>query len=124
MQGEEALTAREQEILYSIVRSYIQTGEPVSSRAISRRRSQRLSPASIRNAMANLADDGYLSQPHTSAGRIPTEKAFRCYVRSLAARPMPFAEAARVRAELIGEDSVGGRLERSSRMLTEMTLNV
>ena len=65
MHGEETLNAREQEILHSIVRSYIQTGEPVSSRTIARRRHQALSPASIRNVMADLADEGYLSQPHT-----------------------------------------------------------
>src|SRR5580765_5623265 len=85
MQGEGTLTAREQEILHSLVRAYIQTGEPVSSRSIARRRNQSLSPASIRNVMADLADEGYLSQPHTSAGRVPTEKAFRFYVRSLTA---------------------------------------
>ena len=124
MRGEEALSAREQEILQSIVRSYIQTGEPVSSRAIARRRNRPLSPASIRNVMADLADEGYLSQPHTSAGRVPTEKAFRSYVKSLTARPMTSADAARVRAELSEEDSVEGRLGRTSRILTEMTLNV
>src|SRR5713101_4241497 len=110
MQGEAALTAREQEILQSIVRAYIQTGEPVSSRSIARRRNQPLSPASIRNVMADLADEGYLSQPHTSAGRVPTEKAFRCYVKSLTARPMATADAARVRAELIEQDTVEGQL--------------
>ena len=124
MFGEAALSPREQEILQSIVRAYIQTGEPVSSRAISRRRTQALSAASIRNVMADLADGGYLSQPHTSAGRVPTEKAFRCYVRSLAARPIGAKDAERVRAELIGEDTMGGRLERSSRILTEWTLHV
>jgi|SRR5579864_344673 len=124
MQGDAALNAREQEILHSIVRTYIQTGEPVSSHSLAQRRSRPLSPASIRNVMADLADEGYLSQPHTSAGRVPTEKAFRCYVQSLAARPMSPADAARVHAELIGEDSVEGRLECSSRILTEMTLNV
>jgi heat-inducible transcriptional repressor len=124
MHGEETLNARELEILHSIVRSYIQTGEPVSSRTIARRRHQSLSPASIRNVMADLADEGYLSQPHTSAGRVPTEKAFRCYVRSLTTRPMNGIEAERVRAELSEEGTVEGRLERSSRMLTEITLNV
>ena len=124
MHGEETLNAREQEILHSIVRSYIQTGEPVSSRTIARRRHQSLSPASIRNVMADLADGGYLSQPHTSAGRVPTEKAFRCYVRSLTTRPVNGIEAERVRAELSEEGTVEGRLGRSSRMLTEITLNV
>lgn len=124
MPDEGALNPREQEILQSIVRAYIQTGEPVSSRAIARRRSQPLGAASIRNVMAELTDEGYLSQPHTSAGRVPTEKAFRCYVRSITTRPLGTAEAQRLRAELIEEDTVEGRLERSSRMLTEWTLNV
>ena len=83
------MTGRDQEILNSIVRAYIETGEPVGSRTISKRRQDGLSPASIRNAMADLEDEGYLSQPHTSAGRMPTEKAFRFYVRSLVAGRMP-----------------------------------
>ena len=124
MPDEGALNPREQEILQSIVRAYIQTGEPVSSRAIARRRSQPLGAASIRNVLAELTDVGDLSQPHTSAGRVPTEKAFRCYVRSITTRPLGTAEAQRLRAELIEEDTVEGRLERSSRMLTEWTLNV
>jgi heat-inducible transcriptional repressor len=124
MQGEGTLTAREQEILHSIVRSYIITGEPVSSRTIAWRRHRALSPASIRNVMAELAEEGYLEQPHTSAGRVPTEKAFRCYVSSLNTRPMARADAERVRAELSEQDTVERRLERSSRILTEMTLQV
>src|SRR5258705_4899454 len=119
--GEEALTGRAQEILNSIVRAYIETGEPVGSRTVSKRRSDGLSPASIRNAMADLADEGYLSQPHTSAGRLPTEKAFRFYVRSLAARRIPIAAAQRVRAELSELDSMEARVERSSHILTELT---
>ena len=109
MPGERALNAREQEILHSIVRAYIQTGEPVSSRSIARRRSNALSPASIRNVMADLADEGYLSQPHTSAGRLPTDKAFRCYVKSLTARPMAAADAARVYNELMGQGTLDGQ---------------
>ena len=124
MRDEPALNARAHEILSSIVRSYIQTGEPVSSGSLSRRRNQQLSPATIRNVMADLAEEGYLSQPHTSAGRVPTEKAFRCYVKSLTARPIAAAEAERVRAELTVEDTVEGRVERTSRILMELTLNV
>ena len=85
MRTDAPLNFRYQEILTSIVRAYIDTGEPVGSRTISKTRHNTLSPASIRNVMADLADEGYLSQPHTSAGRIPTEKAFRFYVRSLTA---------------------------------------
>src|SRR5215471_17547314 len=118
------LNFRYQEILNTIVRAYIETGEPVGSRTISRMPQSTLSPASIRNVMADLSEEGYLEQPHTSAGRVPTEKAFRSYVRSLSARPMPRADAERVRAELCEEDTVEGRLERSSRILTELTLQV
>src|SRR5579863_10779004 len=121
---DDGLTGRTQEILNSIVRAYIETGEPVGSRTISKRRHDGLSPASSRNAMSDLADEGYLSQPHTSAGRIPTEKAFRYYVGSLAAGRFPTAEAQRVRAELSEADTVEGRVERSSHILTQLTHNV
>src|SRR5947199_7941704 len=124
MQGEGSLTGRNQEILSSIVRAYIETGEPVGSRTISKRRQDGLSPASVRNAMADLADEGYLSQPHTSAGRMPTEKAFRFYVRSLVAGRMPTAAAQRVRAEMSEVDTMEARIERSSHILTELTHNV
>jgi heat-inducible transcriptional repressor len=118
------LTGRNQEILSSIVREYIETGEPVGSRTVSKRRRDGLSPASIRNAMADLEDEGFLSQPHTSAGRMPTEKAFRFYVRSLVAGRMPTAAAQRVRAELSEVNTMEARVERSSHILTELTHNV
>src|SRR5947208_12988194 len=124
MRGEGSLTGRNQEVLSAIIRAYIETGEPVGSRTISNRRRDGLSPASIRNAMADLADEGYLSQPHTSAGRVPTEKAFRFYVRSLAAGRMPTAAAQRVHAELKDLESLQARIERSSHILTELTRNV
>src|SRR6478736_2345911 len=124
MQGPDALTGRNQEILSSIVREYIETGEPVGSRTVSKRRRDGLSPASIRNAMADLEDEGFLSQPHTSAGRMPTEKAFRFYVRSLVAGRMPTAAAQRVRAELSEVNTMEARVERSSHILTELTHNV
>jgi len=120
----ETLTIREQEILHSILKEYIETGEPVGSRLISKRRSDNLSPASIRNAMADLADRGFLSQPHTSAGRVPTEKAFRYCIRSLAAGRVPPMEALRIRAELLEADTVERRVERSSHILTELTRKV
>jgi heat-inducible transcriptional repressor len=124
MRIEETPAGRAQEILNSIVRAYIETGEPVGSRTLSKLRRSSLSPASIRNVMAGLADQGYLSQPHTSAGRVPTEKAFRAYVRSLSARPMASADAAWVRAELGGAETIEARVERSSHILTELTRNV
>src|ERR1700682_6081361 len=103
------LKSRHQEILSTIVRAFIETGEPVGSRTISKRRSNTLSPASIRNVMADLADEGSLSQPHTSAGRIPTEKAFRFYVRSLTAGRIASAESDRLRSEFSSLDTGGAR---------------
>ena len=95
MRTDAPLNFRYQDILTSIVRAYIDTGEPVGSRTISKRRHNTLSPASIRNVMADLADEGYLSQPHTSAGRVPTEKAFRFFVSSLTTSRVAAGEADR-----------------------------
>ena len=117
------LKTRHQDILHSIVREYIETGEPVGSRTVSKRRGA-LSPASIRNVMADLADDGYLSQPHTSAGRIPTEKAFRSYVRSLTATRTATFETDRLRTEFSALHTIGEQVERSSHILMELTRNV
>ena len=115
---------REMDVLHAIVQSYIETGAPVASRTISRRRRDALSPASIRNVMADLCEEGYLSQPHTSAGRVPTEKAFRSYVQTLASGRVLLAELQRLRGELGPIGTMEGRVERSSHMLTEMTHSV
>jgi heat-inducible transcriptional repressor len=118
-----SLNFRYQEILNSIVRAYIETGEPVGSRTISKLRNNTLSPASIRNVMADLVDEGYLSQPHTSAGRIPTEKAFRAYVSSLTVTRIG-AETERLSNELRLLETIPERVERSSFVLVELTNNV
>ena len=115
------MTPRNREVLHEIVEAYIQTGEPVASRFIARRRHDALSVASIRNVMADLDEAGYLSQPHTSAGRVPTEKAFQSYVQSLRLRRLASEELARLRAEFGRLDTVEARVEHTSRTLTEMT---
>ena len=74
---------REREILTAIVETFIATGEPVGSRTLARSNREGLSPATIRNVMADLADAGYLEQPHTSAGRVPSSEAYRYYVEQL-----------------------------------------
>ncbi|NOY13342.1 MAG: heat-inducible transcription repressor HrcA [Deltaproteobacteria bacterium] len=79
----EVLNERSQNILEAIVEDYITSAEPVGSRAITRRHSFNLSPASVRNVMSDLEEMGFLCSPHTSAGRIPTEKAFHYYIDSL-----------------------------------------
>lgn len=118
------MTRRDQDVLYAIVESYIHTGEPVASRTISRQRKDTLSAATIRNVMAYLCDEGYLSQPHTSAGRVPTEKAYRSYVQSLARGRLFQNELQRVRRELGQVSTMEARVERSSHMLTEMTRSI
>jgi heat-inducible transcriptional repressor len=118
------MTPRGREVLHEIVEAYIQTGEPVASRSIARRRIDALSAASIRNVMADLDEEGYLSQPHASAGRVPTEKAFRSYVQSLSLRRMAAVELERLRGEFGRLETVEARVEHISRTLTEMTSSV
>jgi heat-inducible transcriptional repressor len=81
------LNARHQNVLRAIVLDYVRTAEPVGSRTISRRYGFSLSPATIRTTMADLEDLGYVAQPHTSAGRIPTDRGYRFYVDALMDRP-------------------------------------
>ncbi len=121
---ESGLTPRTVEVLHSIVQSYIETGEPVASRTIARRRKDHLSPATIRNIMADLADMGYLAQPHTSAGRVPTAKAFRHYALSVSQHRAGGAELERLRELLIDHRGVEERTERTTHILTELTRNV
>ncbi|MCC6539133.1 MAG: heat-inducible transcription repressor HrcA [Bryobacterales bacterium] len=124
MRREHPLTARTEQILCSIVRNYIETGEPVASLDISRLRRFQLSPASIRNVMAELAAEGYLHQPHASAGRVPTGKAFEVFVETLPGRRLQADELARIRERLSGADSLEQQVGQCSQMLTEMTQGV
>jgi len=119
MTGE--LSPRAAQILMAIVQTYIQTGRPVASLTISRKQHHRLSPATIRNVMAELAEAGYLSQPHPSAGRIPTTKAFEFFVRSVQVKRLLASELERLKRELSQASTVEDRLERTSHLLTEMT---
>ncbi len=80
------LDRRSQEILEAVVESYVETGEPVGSRTIARRTREHLSPATVRNVMAELEEQDLLSQPHASAGRVPTDRGYRLYVDSLMKR--------------------------------------
>ncbi len=124
MARKSSIRARNTEILHSIVRSYIESGEPVASQTVSQRRVDGLSAASIRNVMADLCEQGYLAQPHTSAGRVPTEKAFRSYVGSLARSRILGQELLRLRSEMDPLSTLEARVEYSSHTLTEMTRSV
>ncbi|MGC4050393.1 MAG: heat-inducible transcriptional repressor HrcA [Paludibaculum sp.] len=118
------LSPRTIEVLHSIVQMYIETGEPVASRSIARLRKDNLSAATIRNIMADLADLGYLDQPHTSAGRVPTPKAFKHFAQGIAASRVPGTNLDRLREELGQRNSLEERAEHSSHLLTELTRNV
>jgi heat-inducible transcriptional repressor len=124
MAEECALSRRKAEVLRSIIREYIETGEPVASLTVSRHVQGAPSPATIRNAMADLAEEGYLAQPHTSAGRVPTEKAFRFFAQDVVVRRPSAVGLRRMLAEFSGLESLEDRIERSSRVLTELTHNM
>jgi heat-inducible transcriptional repressor len=114
-----SLSSRHFDILHAIVQDYIETGQPVASRSIARRRP--LSAASIRNMMGDLAEEGYLSQPHTSAGRVPTDRAFQSYAKTLVQGKIVRADLDRIHVDLQRSPTVEDRIERSSRLLTELT---
>ena len=86
------LDQRLRQVLLAVIAEYVETAQPVGSRSISRRHIQGLSPATIRNAMADLEDMGYLTHPHTSAGRVPTDRAYRFYVDALGQVPWKAVE--------------------------------
>ena len=83
------LNDRERRVLEAVIRTYVQTAEPAGSRTLSRRFGLGVSPATIRNTMSDLEEKGFLFHPHTSAGRIPTDMAYRVYVDSLMRLPTP-----------------------------------
>jgi heat-inducible transcriptional repressor len=85
----ERLDPRSETILKTIVREYISLGEPIGSRTVSRSKGVSLSPASVRNIMTDLTESGYIAQPHVSAGRVPTDKAYRFYVDDILALGIP-----------------------------------
>jgi heat-inducible transcriptional repressor len=109
---------RHRDVLIAIIREYIDSAEPVGSRALSKRHFPNLSPATIRNAMADLEEQGYLSQPHTSAGRLPTDKAYRFYVDSF---PPPQAGPPRARPLTPRRVSIDGFMEQASSHLSSVT---
>lgn len=110
---------REREILTAIVETYISTGEPVGSRTLSRTNREQLSAASIRNVMADLADAGFLEQPHTSAGRVPTAQAYRFYVKQLTGEArLSAADENLIQGSLQGTQDLQEFMERTSHVLS------
>lgn len=117
-----AFPERSRMILGAIVKDYILTAEPVGSKAVATRYPLDLSPATIRNIMAELENDGFLTQPHTSAGRIPTEKSFRFYIDSLLEPEEPPEYDKRTLKECSEAASdIEGVLERTTKTLSTLT---
>src|SRR6202453_1928602 len=116
---------REREVLTAIVETFISTGEPVGSRTLSRSNREGLSHHSIRNVMADLSDAGFLEQPHTSAGRIPTTEAYRYYVEQISgsAKLAP-QEESMISDSLAGISDVQEFMERTSHVLSLISRNV
>src|SRR5947209_10797449 len=99
------LSDRAQNLLKILVERYIVDGQPVGSRALSRHSPLELSPATIRNVMAHLEEMGFVSSPHTSAGRIPTPKGYRLFVDTLlTVRPMEDLERQQLTQQLLPDD--------------------
>lgn len=121
---EATLTAREQRILEAVIQAHITTVEPVASGTISRRSRLDLSPATIRHVMGHLEELGYLSQPHTSAGRVPTDKGYRFHVDSLPQIPvLPKTQSAKIDESYLtssGRD-VGDLLDLTAQVLASLT---
>lgn len=102
-----SLTDRERQVLEAVIETYVQTAEPAGSRTIAKRHQLGLSPATIRNTMSDLEEKGFLYHPHTSAGRIPTDQAYRAYVDLLMKPPrVGAAQAEQIRGELVSERAV------------------
>src|ERR671912_2244516 len=96
------LSERERRVLEAVIQSYVETAEPAGSRTLSQRSGLGVSPATIRNTMSDLEEKGFLFHPHTSAGRIPTHKAYRMYVDHLLASAVPTVTEADRLVEQIG----------------------
>ncbi len=116
---------REREILTAIVETFIATGEPVGSRTLARLNPEGLSPATIRNVMADLVDAGFLEQPHTSAGRIPSSDAYRYYVEQLTGEArLSVEDENMIHDSLNGISDVQEFMERTSHVLSLISRNV
>ena len=119
------LDERKLSVLRAIVEDYVRTHEPVGSRALVERHSLGVSPATIRNDMAVLEEEGFIAQPHTSAGRIPTDKGYRLFVDRLSqVKPLSPAERRAIESFLAGAVDLDDVMGRSVRLLAQLTRQV
>lgn len=119
------LSERRLEVLRAIVQDYVGTEEPVGSKALTERHNLQVSPATVRNDMAVLEEDGYIAQPHTSAGRVPTDKGYRLFVDKLAGvKPLSGAERRAIQNFLDGAVDLDDVVGRTVRLLAQLTRQV
>src|SRR5580704_3353589 len=120
-----AVEDRKLEVLRAIVEDFISTNEPVGSRALADRHNLGVSPATIRNDMAALEEEGLIAQPHTSAGRVPTDAGYRLFVDRLASvKPLSPAERRAIHTFLDDAVDLDDVLHRAVRTLAQLTRNV
>ncbi len=117
------LTERQLQILQAVINDYVQNAEPVGSRSISKKYGLGVSPATIRNEMADLEEMGYLTHPHTSAGRIPSDKAYRLYVNNLMEKKsLTTQEKRAIRNKLQADrDEFNATIRHAAELLSEIT---
>jgi heat-inducible transcriptional repressor len=116
---------RRLQVLRAIVQDYVSTNDPVGSKALAERHDLGVSPATIRNDMAVLEEQGYITQPHTSAGRVPTDKGYRLFVDRLSAlKPLSVAEKRAIERFLDGAVDLHDILSRTVRLLAQLTHQV
>jgi heat-inducible transcriptional repressor len=119
------LEERRLEVLRAIVEDYVATQEPVGSKTLVERHNLAVSPATVRNDMAALEEEGFIAQPHTSAGRIPTDKGYRLFVDRLATvRPLSAPERRAISTFMDGAVDLDDVVQRSVRMLAQLTRQV
>ena len=112
-------------VLRAIVEDYVATEEPVGSKALVERHGLGVSPATVRNDMAALEEEGFIAQPHTSAGRVPTDKGYRLFVDKLTTlKPMSAAERRAITTILEGAVDLDDVVHRSVRLLAQLTRQV
>jgi heat-inducible transcriptional repressor len=120
-----ALDDRKLEVLRAIVEDYVATQEPVGSKALVERHHLGVSPATVRNDMAVLEDEGYIRQPHTSAGRVPTDRGYRLFVDRLSrVKPLSPAERRAIERFLVGAVDLDDVVHRTVRLLAQLTRHV
>ncbi len=112
-------------VLRAIVEDYVHSSEPVGSKGLVERHSLGVSPATIRNDMAALEEEGYIAQPHTSAGRVPTDKGYRLFVDRLSSiKPLSAAERRAIQSLLDGAVDLDDVVDRTVRLLAQLTRQV